>query len=102
MYNIADYGVVMFNKNHRNNEFAGLSAGKLFDFMRIGVPIIASKTELLSSFILDLQIGVVYEKRNDINSLLLNLKKIDCDHLKMKFQDFSFDDKINSVIENIF
>lgn len=98
MYNIADFGVVMFNKNHRNNEFAGLSAGKLFDFMRIGVPTIASKTELLSSFILDLQIGVVYEKRNDINSLLLNLKKIDCDHLKMKFKDYSFSENFKFVV----
>ncbi len=71
MYNVADYGIVMFSKIHRNNEFAGLSAGKLFDFIRVGVPVIVSDTILLNSFTLSNNFGVVF--KGDIKYILNEL-----------------------------
>ena len=101
MYNIADYGVVMFNDKHRNNEFAGLSAGKLFDFIRIGVPVIVSETKLLKDF-------------TEKNSVGISVSDLSCDNLTEKcaqlkitqnrveiFKNFSFDSDFEAVIEQI-
>ncbi len=92
MYNIADFGIVMFNKNHRNNEFAGLSAGKLFDFIRAGVPVIASDSKLLSQYILENNLGFVFSKVNFIENL--NSKQV----FSGKWEEFSFDKKFYKVI----
>jgi hypothetical protein len=75
MYNIADVGVVMFSKDHRNNEFAGLSAGKLFDFIRVGVPVIVSDTQLLNEFVELNKIGrvVLNNSHEEINEILIDL-----------------------------
>jgi glycosyltransferase involved in cell wall biosynthesis len=82
MYNIADFGIVMFNKSHRNNEYAGLSAGKLFDFIRVGVPVIVSDTKLLSEFVLDCRVGIVFNNFDDLNRATTNFDILDFKNLE--------------------
>lgn len=73
IYNVADIGIVMFNSAIRNNEFAGLSAGKLFDFIRLGIPVFVSNTKLLSSFVLENKFGLVFDNKNSLNQKLRSL-----------------------------
>lgn len=96
IYNIADYGVVMFNKVHRNSEFAGLSSGKLFDFIRVKVPVIVNDTKLLAQFVKRKKIGIQYSKKL---SFAQNISKID---FKIGNNlDLFFDFQFSIVIENI-
>jgi len=92
MYNIADFGIVMFNKNHRNNEFAGLSAGKLFDFIRVGVPVIVSDSKLLSQYVTKNNLGFVYRKDNFIENLKSN------QIISGKVENYSFDNQFYKVL----
>jgi hypothetical protein len=98
MYNVADYGIVMFSKTHRNNEFAGLSAGKLFDFIRLGVPVIVSDTMLLSSFTSNNNLGKA--SNGDIKHILNEINQdIDIKDIMNKFYfDVSFTGTVCSIL----
>ena len=100
MYNIADYGIVLFNKNHRNNEFAGLSAGKLFDFVRVGIPVIASDSRLLNEFVELKKIGkvLVSNSPEKLNEILFDLSLIKSRALGNLFFDNDFE-SVTRIIE---
>lgn len=94
MYNIADYGIVMFNTTNRNNKYAGLSSGKLFDFIRVGVPVIVSDSKLLSEFTIRNKIGVLFKnvivKPEELSERL---------NISQTFKKFSFESDFHAVIE---
>jgi hypothetical protein len=101
MYNIADFGVVMFNKMHRNNEYAGLSAGKLFDFIRVGVPVLVSDTKLLSHFVEKHSLGITVKEKISIH---LKKETLNLNHFNNgldKFSTISFDIGFKEVIKAI-
>jgi hypothetical protein len=73
IYNIADIGIIMFNSTIRNNKFAGLSAGKLFDFIRLNIPVFVSNTKLLNTYVLENKFGLVFDKKDSLNQKLKTL-----------------------------
>lgn len=96
MYNIADFGIVMFNKMHRNNEYAGLSSGKLFDFIRVNVPVIVSDTRLLSDFTVRNNIGTLFDW------VVLNPEKLLKEYNATSiFKKFSFENNFQQVVDMI-
>lgn len=66
LYSSIDIGLVTFNKAYFNGEYAGLSAGKLYDFMRVGKPVVVSNILGLNEFVIENQIGAVVEDEQKI------------------------------------
>ena len=55
----ADIGLVFFNPTNHNLKFAAGSAGKLYDFMRCGVPIIGNDIPGMSALVAESGCGLV-------------------------------------------
>lgn len=72
-YQACDILFVGFSSNSNNTKFAAGSAGKIFDAMKAGKPIIAFETPGMRSLIEGNGMGFVFSNPNDINS---NLNKI--------------------------
>lgn len=66
LYSSIDIGLVTFNDRFYNCRYAALSAGKLFDLMRVGKPVIASNILGLKEFVEENQIGFCV---NDVSEL---------------------------------
>lgn len=101
MYNVADIGIVMFNSAIRNNEFAGLSAGKLFDFIRLNIPVFVSNTKLLNTYVLENKFGLVFDNKNSLNQKLRSLEDSkNSTNFTMTTFDINFKTVLN-CLENI-
>jgi len=73
LYSSIDVGLVTFNKRYYNGKYAGLSAGKLYDFMRIGKPVLANDIPGLGEFVRENSIGRVID---DFGSLYKEMRAL--------------------------
>jgi glycosyltransferase involved in cell wall biosynthesis len=94
LYASIDIGLVTFNADFYNCKFAALSAGKLFDFIRVGKPVIASNIEGLAQFVSETNVGLCIE---NIQSLYSMTKEIFLNYVyysknaKITFPLYEFD-----------
>lgn len=70
IFQSADIGFVGFHPVNKNFRFAAGSAGKLYDFLRTGVPIIANDIPGMRELVERPQCGIVVESIHDIGNVL--------------------------------
>lgn len=73
VFQSADIGLVFYDSIDDNLHFVGAAAGKLFDFMRCGVPVIALNLPGMKELIEDSGAGVVVDNVTDIPNALVDI-----------------------------
>ncbi len=102
LYASIDIGLVTFNKNYFNTRNAGLSAGKLFDFMRVGKPVLASGIEGLDRFVTEHAVGKVVEDFSVLYqqaSQIFDAYNLYAQNAKKLFVEYEFDESYQPVYE---
>ena len=103
-YQACDIGFVGFKPFNFNFKYAAGSAGKLFDFLKHGVPLIAYTTPGMKNLIKGNRIGKCFNKPTKINRALLNISaeysslRINCFNSWLKYE---FNNQYNTIFENI-
>ncbi len=70
IFQSVDVGLVLFSPINLNMKYAAGSAGKLYDFMRTGVPVIANRIPGMSRLVLGNDIGEIIESCEEIPKAL--------------------------------
>lgn len=99
-----DIGFVGFEPVNNNLKYAAGSAGKLFDFMRCGTPMLAFNTPGMIEIIEGNKVGICFSTTEDINSSL-NLIMENHNNFKHNcfnsFPDFEFINQYEKVFDSI-
>ena len=104
LYGSADIGFAMYGGQDLNHKYAGLSSGKLFNFMKECVPIITNDTPSCKKAIEATRCGVcikdIAEIGDAIREILANEKdfRVNC---QKAFSNFSFDRNFVKLIAGI-
>lgn len=73
VYHSADFGLVFYEPVNDNLRFVGAASGKLFEFMRCGVPVIASRLPGMQRLIEEPGWGILVDRVEDIATVLPKL-----------------------------
>lgn len=104
IFQSVDIGLVLFNAMNENLTFVGGAAGKLFDFMQCGVPIVANDLPGMKELVEKNGIGAIVNKFVDLNNCL---NKIVIDYQKYSnkclstFSKYSFEKSYQKVLDRI-
>lgn len=99
-----DIGFVGFEPKNNNLKYAAGSAGKLFDFMRCGKPILAFNTPGMREIIEEREVGVCFNKPTEINNSLntiLESYSHYSNNCYKSFSDFEFTKQYEVVYNSI-
>jgi hypothetical protein len=107
LYQSADIGFAMYGSQDLNHQYAGLSSGKLFNFMKSCIPVITNNTSVLRNAIEKTGCGIcidnLTESANAIRDILSrpDFFKTNCLNT---FPDYSFSENythiMNEIIDN--
>jgi glycosyltransferase involved in cell wall biosynthesis len=104
VFQSCDIGFVGFLPNNNNLKFAAGSAGKLFDFLKAGKPIIAYNTPGMVELIEANKVGFVFDNPSEISAILEKIN-IDYENLSQNaiktFPKYDFMSQYESVYDNI-
>ena len=102
LINSATIGFVNFSSNEINYFYGAGSAGKLYDFMKSGIPILANNIFGMREIIEKDNIGCIYssidEVSNKINYILENYNLLSAAALKT-FKKYDFETSLNKAFE---
>jgi glycosyltransferase involved in cell wall biosynthesis len=73
VFQSSDIGLVLFQPINKNFMFAAGSSGKLFDFMRVGVPVIANDIPGMREIVEEKRFGIIVERPKDIGRYLTKI-----------------------------
>ncbi|NQV77155.1 MAG: glycosyltransferase [Lutibacter sp.] len=103
-FKACDIGFVGFEPLNNNLKYAAGSAGKLFDFMRCGTPILAFNTPGMIEIIEEREVGICFNTPKEINSALNLILE---NHTKFKnncfesFPNFEFMQQYKKVYDSL-
>lgn len=106
VFSSADVGLVFFKPLNENMRYAGASAGKLFDFIQCGVPVIANNLPGMKNLVEDNGCGIVVDEIEEIAhvvSAIIADYKLYSDKSYKAFLKYDFSncyEKILAEIEN--
>jgi len=104
LYASADIGFAMYGSQDLNHKYAGLSSGRLFNFMKECVPIITNDTPSCRRAISETGCGVCIKDISEIGGAIREILAKEEDfrvNCEKAFSNFSFDRNFIKVIDRI-
>ena len=88
IFKSADIGLVFYEPFNTNMRYTGASSGKLFDFMRAGVPVIANDLPGMRQLVEGNGVGIVVKGEDDIGDALSRILEAYRDFREMGFETY--------------
>jgi len=104
IFQSVDFGLIGFSTADVNLKYAIGSSGKFYDFMRVGVPIIAYKSEGAYELIEKKGVGKTVENSKNIGDILVEMNKkytLFSNNCVQKYPQFEFSINFEPIINNI-
>ena len=105
LYRSADIGFALYGDQDLNHKYAGLSSGKLFNFMRVGIPIITNSSPTCNRAICETGCGVCIDKPSEIGRAMHDIIEREGEFIESCLNNFEkFNFEINyrvALMENI-
>lgn len=104
IFQSVDIGLVLFKPVNLNMKYAAGSAGKLYDFMRAGIPVVANKIVGMKKLVKDNGMGEVVGDLNGISDGLIKIANNYEAYRKSAFNAFSryeFSKSYDKVLDKI-
>lgn len=104
IFSSVDYGYIYYDPIDLNLKSAAGSSGKLFDFMKVGVPVIANDIPNMKEYVSNNKCGEVFA---DIDDIYNKIRKINCDYEFYRnnafnaYKKYSFKDSFNLAMRGI-
>ncbi|PLY08717.1 MAG: hypothetical protein C0626_12780 [Arcobacter sp.] len=104
IFSSADFGYISYNPLDLNLKYAAGSSGKLFDFMRCGVPVIGNNIPFMKKYIENNNVGKVFNKKenilNSINIIDTNYSYF-VENCFKTFKNYSFKKSFQNALKDI-
>jgi len=103
IYESCDFGIIAYNPITDNLKYVMGASGKMFEFLKYGVPLISNNIPLAKEMIEDSGCGLVVNNFNEISQVLdtinndYNTYKINCHN---QFSYYEFSNQISKLYKN--